>query len=142
MPEQTLVKRDGFHIPVSITGVLAQTATNYGVVFIARFPCEVSWVSESHAVAGSDGGAVTLNIESLKSGVATGAGDDILVTAFDLKSTADTPVRYSGRDLVISKARQLKEGDRLGLVVSGTLTALQDMNITIYLKPLGNGEYR
>ena len=138
----SLEQRDGVLVPVTIHGSQAQTSNNYGVVFIARHAVEISWVGESHTVPGTDGGAVTLNIEKLTSGEALGAGDDILVTAFDLKSTANTPVTKKGRDLALSKARQLKEGDRLALVVSGTLTSLEDVNLTVYLKPLGNGEYR
>ena len=140
--DTTLNQRDGFYVTATVAGVQAQTASNFDVVFIARFPCEVSWVSESHSVAGSDGGAVTLNVETLKSGVASGAGDDVLITGFDLKGTADTPVRKSGRDFVLTKSRQLMEGDRLGLVLTGTPTSLENVQVTIYLKPLGNGEYR
>jgi len=140
--ENNIWQKTGQVLSKSVSGTRSQTAGEYGVIYIARQPVEVSWVAESHTVAGSDGGAVTLNIEKLTSGVALGAGEDILATAFDLKSTADTPVTKKGRDLVLSKARQLKEGERLAMVLTGTPTDLEDVNISVYFKPLGNGDYR
>jgi len=129
--------KDGFIITHYISD--SATAGNYDVIFTAPFPCEVSKVIETHRVASSSG---TLNIEKLESGEALGSGDNILATAFSTATTANTPQIKNGTDLVTSKARQLLEGDRLGLVDAGTLTSSAGVQVTVYLFPLGRGNYR
>ena len=49
----------------TIIGTDAATAGNYGVFWIAPVNCSVISVREVHQTAGSDGSAVTLNIEKL-----------------------------------------------------------------------------
>lgn len=132
--------RYGKYITHSVYGTTAQTATNYGIIFIARHPIEVMRITESHAVAGSDAGAVTLDVLKAGSGVVIASGITLLSSTFNLKSTANTPVVKDGMDL--SNDRVLIEGDRIGLVVSGTLTALSDVNITIYYKEINQGYIR
>jgi hypothetical protein len=129
--------RYGKYITHSVYGTTAQTATNYGIIFIARHPIEVMRITESHAVAGSDAGAVTLDVLKAGSGVAIASGITLLSSTFNLKSTANTPVVKEGMDL--SSDRVLIEGDRIGLVVAGTLTALSDVHITIYYKEINTG---
>ena len=129
--------RYGKYITYSVYGTTAQTATNYGIMFIARHPIEVMRITETHAVAGSDAGAVTLDVKKADSGVAIASGITLLSSTFNLKSTANTPVTKEGVNL--SNDRILIEGDRIGLVVSGTLTALSDVHITIYYKEINTG---
>ena len=140
MPERSenILNKDGFYITVRVQGTDAATASNYGVFFIAKNPCEVFLVSEVHEVAGTDAGAVELNIEQLTSGTALNSGNEILVTDFNLKSTANTPVEKEGTAL---QNRQLKRGERLALKDIGTLTSVDDVCVTIYFKPLGKGHY-
>ncbi len=130
----------GKYITHSIYGTTAQTATNYGIMFIARHPIEIIRITETHAVAGSDAGAVTLDVLKAGSGVAIASGITLLSSTFNLKSTANTPVTKEGVNL--SNDRILIEGDRIGLVVSGTLTALSDVHITIYYKEINQGYIR
>jgi len=130
----------GKYITHSVYGTTAQTATNYGIIFTARHPIEVMRITETHAVAGSDAGAVTLDVKKAGSGVAIASGITLLSSTFNLKSTANTPVTKEGINL--SNDRILIEGDRIGLVVSGTLTALSDVHITIYYKEINQGYIR
>lgn len=133
-------RKDLVPITVCIPGTDAATAANYGKFFIALRPYEVAEVAEVHATAGSDGSDVTLNIERLQGTEALGSGDEILKTAFNLKGTANTVVTKSGyADL---QNRVLEIGDRLALKDAGTLTAVNDVVVTVLLKPLGRGDYR
>ena len=43
---------------------------------------------------------------------------------------------------ITSSSRVLIEGDRMGLVATGTLTALSDVHITIYYKEINQGYIR
>ncbi len=132
--------KDGFYLTVNLVDILPQTATNYGMFFTARWPMEVLFVSEIHGVAGTNGGAVTLDIEKLTGTTAKGSGTSILASTFNLKSTANTVVSKEGVNL--SAARTLVQGDRLALKSSGTLTTLSDLQVTLYCKMLGRGGYR
>jgi hypothetical protein len=132
--------RYGKYIIHSIAGVLAQTAGNYGIIFIARHPIEIMRISEVHTAAGTDAGAVTLDVKKASSGTAIASGTTLLASTFSLKSTADTPIVKEGVGL--ASDRILKENDRIGLVVSGTLTDLSDVCITIYYKELNQGYIR
>lgn len=137
---EQVMRKDGFYITRDFPSTTAQTATLYGQIFTATSACEVIMVSEVHSVAGTDAGAVTLDVTKCTGTTAIGSGTSILAAAFNLKSTAYTPVRKSG--LTLSSARQLALGDRLVLRTSGTLTSLEGVQVTIYIKPLGKGDYR
>lgn len=140
MTWEEIENKDGFYITVNLTGVLAQTSGYYGAFFTARHPFEVLRASEVHTVAGSDAGAVSVDIEKVEGTTAIGSGTSVLASTFDLKSTANTVVYKEAYNL--SSARILKEGDRLALKVSGTLTDLQGVQITLYCKMSGRGHYR
>lgn len=109
-------------IPVVIQDTSAATAANYGVFWTAPFPCYVVGFTETHKTAGSDAGAVTLQLEKLNSGEALDAGDTLLSTALSLKTTANTP--QEGTLVTTIATRQLATGDRLALKDAGTLTAV------------------
>jgi len=130
----------GKYITHSLFGTTAQTATNYGIIFVARHPIEIMRITETHSTAGSDAGTVTLDVKKAGSGVAIASGTTLLTSTFNLKSTANTPVIKEGVNL--SANRVLKEGDRIGLVSSGTLTALTDVQITIYYSETNQGYIR
>lgn len=131
------------YIPYTI--IDGSVTTNYGVFFIAPFSCTVTGFSESHAVAGTDLGAVTLQLEKLTGTQAPGAGAKILVngnTTFDginLKGAINTPVFYPENVIqsgvtypntltqgITSNLRDitLQKGDRLALRVLGTPTTV------------------
>ena len=132
--------KDGFYATWTVAGTSAATAGNYPIFFTARFPCEVLRVTERHETAGSDAGAVTLDVMKVPDATAIASGSSVLASTFNLKSTANTLVSKQGVNL--SANRQLKENQSLALLTSGTLTALVGVHVTVYLKYLGRGSYR
>lgn len=119
-------------IPATLPGTMPATAANYGIFFIATRSCFVKSVSEVHTTAGTNGGAVTLQIERLQGTEAPDAGDALLTTAFDLKGTANT---VQEGILVANKTlTALAPGDRLCLKDAGTLTDVAGLNVTVQIQ--------
>lgn len=136
--------KDPFTAYAIVQDTSAATTANYGVFFTAMFPCEFLAAAEAHKTAGTDGSAVTLNIEKLTTGQALGAGVNLLSTAFNLKSTANTPqFAPSSSNLLTSTVldRVLAKGDRLALRPSGTLTTVAHVSVTAFIKPTSKGHY-
>lgn len=129
----------GLLLTETLEGTAAATAANYGVFFTAVFPVEVAAVAATFKTAGSNGSAVTLNLEVLTSGQALDAGTAVLREDFNLKGTINTPVTKSGSDL--TQNRVLNPGDRLALKDTGTLTDVEALSITVYLFPRFRGSY-
>lgn len=129
----------GVKVPQTFTatailgGAAAAAAANYGVIFIAPFACEVVGVRENHTTAGSDAGAVTLDIEKLTGVQASGAGVAVLgATKINLKGTAET---VQAPALTATTAnKQLAVGDKLNLLDAGVLTAVAGVAVTVELK--------
>ena len=118
------------HYCHTLIGTTASTAANYTVFFIAPAPCYVSSFKEVHQTAGTDAGAVTLQLEKLNSTEALDAGDNVLATALSLKSAIDT---VQTATLTTTNAnRTLATGDRLAMKDAGTLTAVA--NVTVLLE--------
>lgn len=118
------------HHYYTLAGTLPATAANYGVFFIASANCYVNAFKEVHKVAGSDAGAVTLQLEKLTSGVAPDSGTALLATALSLKATAD--VVQTGSLTTTTTSLFLATGDRLCLKDAGTPTAVA--NVTVLLE--------
>lgn len=117
----------------TLPGSSAATAGNYGVFWVAPVACTVIGFAEVHEVAGSAGGTVSLQLERLQGTEAPGAGDNLLLSALNLKATANT-VQYGS----ITQARSggiglanLAAGDRLCLKDSGTLTSLSNVTVLV-----------
>ncbi|MCL5667346.1 MAG: hypothetical protein M1383_06275 [Patescibacteria group bacterium] len=137
-PQQTslhqLIGSLTFTVFAKVADTDAQTAAKYGPVFIAPFPCALIKFQERHAVAGSDAGAVTLDLEKVSSGTAKGSGTTMLASTLDLKAAADTiqngslTATYANRELAI--------GDAIALKTSGALTALKDVCVELTFKVL------
>jgi len=121
-------------------GSTAQTATNYGYIFNPPFPFEILSVVEKHDVAGTDAGSVTLDVLKVPNGTTLASGVSCLATTFDMKSTADTAVMKQGLEL--SANRSFDPLDSIALKITGTLTALEGVQVTIYIKPLNNGDFK
>lgn len=103
-------------------------------VFVATGPVEVVGVSEVHAVAGNDAGAVTLDVKKCDGTEAPASGLTVLSSTIDLKGTANTVVN---RTLTSTLAdRKLVSGERLAIDVTGTPTAVAGGVVTIRLKKL------
>lgn len=130
-----------FTVSTRVPDTDSATAAKYGVFFVAPFPCALVSVSEVHATAGTDGGAVTLDVEKLTGTTAKGSGISMLSSTFNLKSTANTVVKkdlISGIAVISSVAgtldRALATGERVALKTSGTLTAVNDVCVTLVFK--------
>jgi len=98
-------------------------------VFIAPHNLVVKRIDYTHATAGSDGGAVTLQVTKMTGAQAPSAGAAMLATAFNCKGTALT---VQGGALSGTAADlRLNAGDRIGLDYTGTLAALAGVHLTI-----------
>lgn len=113
----------------TVVGTAAATATNYGVFWTAPFKCTVMSVTEVHQTKGTNGGAVTLQLERLQGTEALDAGDALLSTAFSLKA-ADNTVQ-DGTLVGDIALRQLAKGDRLALKDAGTLTDVANVTVVV-----------
>ena len=98
--------------------------------FIAPAACKIISAYERHVtVAGQPG---TLTIEKLTTGEAPAAGDVILAAAFDITSTANTPVTKAG---VTTAAGTLAAGDALCLkLASGAATSYDLGTISVTMQ--------
>ena len=100
--------------------------------FIAPVKCEVVAVREVHAVAGSDGSAVTGTIRRCQGTEAATAGDDLLSATINLRGS---PFDEQTPALTATTANlTLETGNRLSLDVTGTTTNLAGVTITVLLK--------
>lgn len=98
--------------------------------FIAPAACKILSAYERHVTVAGQAG--TLTIEKLESGEAPGAGDVLLASAFDLTSTANTPVTKAA---VTTAAATLAAGDALCLkVASGAATSYALGTITVTMQ--------
>jgi hypothetical protein len=136
--------KDSYIQTTTIFGTLAATSTNYGYVLTARgIALEILGVSEKHETAGTNGGAVTLDVVKVPDGSAISSGSSILVTQFNLKSTANTNVYKDGRALKTTQdIRYLQIGESIALKTTGTLTDVAGVHVCIYYRPVNNGSYR
>lgn len=98
--------------------------------FIAPTACKIVSAYERHVTVAGQAG--TLTIEKLTTGEAPSAGDVILAAAFDLTSTANTPVSKAG---VTTAAGTLVAGDALCLkLASGAATSYALGLITVTME--------
>lgn len=140
MKYEEIDNKFGFTIVKDLPTNTAQTAANYGYIFTPPYPCEVLSVVEKHDIAGNNASAVTLDVLKVPNGVTLASGVSILNSTFSLKSTADTAVMKKGLDL--NGNRILAPLDSLALVSGGTLTTLEGVQVTVYLKPLNMGDHK
>ena len=98
--------------------------------FVATAPCKIVKAYERHVTVAGQAG--TLTIEKLTTGEAPSAGDVILAAAFDLTSTANTPITKAG---VTTAAGSLVAGDALCLkLASGSATSYALGTITVEME--------
>jgi hypothetical protein len=98
-------------------------------IFIAPFDLVIKRIDYVHSTAGSDGSAVTLQVERLQGTEAPAAGDNLLSAAFNCKGTANTV--QNGALTATTADLTLSAGNRLGLNYTGTLTALAGVVVTV-----------
>lgn len=100
------------------------------IFFIAPEACKFIEATERHVTVAGQAG--TMQIEKLNTGEAPGAGDVLLAAAFDLASTANTPVVKAG---VTTAAASLVKGDALCLkLASGAATSYALGTITVTME--------
>ena len=132
----TAIKKKAIHsliaypVTVRLKNTDAATAANYGTFFTADKLYRVLAATEVHGTLGTNGSAVTLQIERLRGTQAPDGGTVLLSTAFDLKGTINT-VQYGS--FVSSDAVNLIKGDRLCLKDAGTLTDVANVQVTVYI---------
>lgn len=98
--------------------------------FVATAPCKLISAYERHVTVAGQAG--TLTIEKLNTGEAPSAGDVLLASAWDLTSTANTPVSKAG---VTSGVESLVAGDSLCLkIASGSATSYALGTITVEME--------
>lgn len=106
--------------------------------FLASRSYKVFGVRLIQDVAGSDGGAVTLMLEKLTGTTAPGSGTSLMTVAFDLKATARTP--QTGALVASAASLTLAAGNRLGLNLTGTPTAVAGVLVEVDLEVLATAQ--
>jgi hypothetical protein len=106
--------------------------------FIADQAYEVSAILEIHSVAGSDAGAVTLDIVKDSSGTAPTGGVSVMASTLSLKATANTfqAIAASSDRAAIA----LAAGDRLSVNFTGVLTDVAGVVVEVVLNPGYSGD--
>lgn len=90
-------------------------------------------VDEIHTVAGTDGGAVSLDVKVCSGTQAPSAGQSVLASVINLKATANT-LQSAGLNSTPANL-DISGEERLCVVFSGTQTSLQGGCVTIRLRP-------
>lgn len=123
------------HAPVYITHRIFAAEDTDQHAFVADRDYELVEINEVHSAGDA---SATVVVEKCASGVAIGSGVDMHSTAFDLNSTANTPVfKYVNGNLVDSAVtRTLSRGDSLVLDFGGTLNDTYQGVFTFTLKPI------
>ena len=121
------IRRRRIWIPWTIPGTSAATAANYGVFWIAPFACTLVEFREVHQTAGTDAGAVTLQLEKLTGTQALDAGVTMLNATLSLKATINSVQTATLTNTFAN--RNLARGDRLALLDAGTLTAVANVTV-------------
>jgi len=107
-------------------------------IYTATRAVKVMGVSQVHMVAGSDGGAVTLQLKKCTGTQAPSAGTALLTNntnaGFDLKATANTV--QNGTLVASSASLTLAAGDRLALDLTGTPTAVAGVQVEVDLQAM------
>lgn len=101
--------------------------------FVAPRAVKVVGITLRPTVAGTDAGAVTVQVEKVPSGTAIGSGTDLMSATLNLKGTANT--NQTGSLSATASALRLAAGDALGVDFTGTLTSATGV-ITVAMIPL------
>lgn len=143
-----LAKAAIWQAPFPVQVVLATNAAiltaGDSAIFIADTDYELLMASEVHSTLGTDGSAVTLDLERLTGTTAVGSGTSLLSSTFNLKATINTVVEKSianGGLPSSAASRFIGDGDRIGMNLTGTLTAVTGMCLTLWLRRLRRPSY-
>jgi hypothetical protein len=111
---------------VNVSGLSATSATQ--TIFIADIPMTVTGIQVVYGVTSSSG---TLQLSKDTGITAPGAGTSLLSATVNLAGTANTVIAGA---LVTTSAVNMAAGDRLALVLGGTLTGLANGQVIVTLK--------
>lgn len=104
--------------------------------FSANRDFVITGVQMIWSTAGSDAGTVTADVFKDTSTNAPGAGTSVLAAAQSVKGAINTTVNVALSATAATLA--MAAGDRLSVVMTGTLTALAGLVIVVYLAPVYN----
>lgn len=127
VPGEVQVNADSGLIMIS-EALTATDATR--TVFVATRACRLKAVKEVHSTASSSG---TLQIEKCTGTTAPGSGTTLLTGTMSLSGTANTVV--SGTLIATVASLTLAAGDRLSIVIAGTMTNLVGGRVTLAVAP-------
>ena len=109
---ENILRTPNIVVTAVVDGADARDQDFYDTFFIAPYQCEVTAMSEVHGTAEATTDPYSMQVQRLQGTEATGSGDNLLTTAFDLTGTAETVV--SGT-LVNTNVKILNKDDRLAL---------------------------
>lgn len=144
----TLTTLAGVVFTISVTPAMKGEAAVYAMnangsladqsFFVANRPCTVSAIYYAHAVKGTNGSAVNLQVTKDTSTDAPGAGTDLLTNntnaGFDCKGANYTV--QTGTLTATAATLRLAAGDRLSVDFAGTLTALAGVVVVVLFAPI------
>jgi len=114
-----------------ITAPIEATSVD-GTIFIADDAWVITSIEEVHSVLGTDGSAVTAQVMKCTTTQAPSAGTAMTTGTFDLKGTVETV--QTGALSGTAADYTLADGDRIGLDLTGTLTAVAGGVVVIHMK--------
>jgi hypothetical protein len=91
-------------------------------------------VKEVHGTKGTDGSAVTLSIERLQGTETSGNGDQVVAATVNLKGAVNTV--QSGTIVLTDDIDIFEVGNRVGVNVTGTTTAVAAMIVSLQFRPI------
>jgi len=109
---ENILRTPNLVVTAVVDGVNARAQEWYDTFFIAPYQCEVTALSEVHGTAEATTDPYSMQVQRLQGTEATGSGDNLLTTAFDLTGTAETVVNGT---LVNTNVKILNKDDRLAL---------------------------
>lgn len=123
-------------IPITLNGVTSSSSSQ--TVFVAPAKSGLNgsyqfvWMTATFGTASASG---TVTIEKATGTTAIGSGTALLQATMSLAGTANTPVDSSGSSAPVTNpdTLQMNSGDRLNVILGGSLTSLANGQITIWL---------
>lgn len=107
--------------------------------FIPDTSYELESATEVHGTLGTNGSAVTLDVVKCTTTQTPAQGTSMLASTFNLKATINTIIEKAlsnGGLATAQPTRQVAKGDRVAIVLGGTLTAVTGVCVTLVFKPL------
>ena len=92
---ENILRTPNIVVTAVVDGADARKQEFYDKFFIAPYQCEVTALSEVHTTAEATTDPYSMQVQRLQGTEATGSGDNLLTTAFDLTGTAETCLLYT-----------------------------------------------